>query len=686
MYGPPGSGKTSVGALLGQKWSARVTDVDNDWLEPRWKQSVAEKLRALGDDKFLDEEDAQLVALADSLSKEVKGKTRVIALTGSNPLRQRGLEALKAAGGLLVYLDVPVETIEKRLLKMKVDRIVGMQGKTLGQVLRYRYATYESKYDLRVITVDGDSPAMIASKVMRALETKTTTFVSTRETVAAPLPTRSFASVLTQGLAPDGGLYMPDRWQSFDGGGALFERLARLSYPDLCKRVLEKFVEPHGLNEVISAAYASFDTPAVLPLTSKEGKFHTLETWHGPTASFKDLSLQLLPRLMQHFGCGVSKGLLVATSGDTGSAALDGFARASQMPVIVLYPAEGVSSVQRLQMLKPYGDHVRAIGVKSDFDWCQRLVKSLMSEQEKKEEQQVKEAARWTSANSINLGRLLPQVVFSVSAYCSLIRNKTLRAGDPFDMSIPTGNFGNIFSAILARRMGLPLRHLICASNENNVLEEFITTGVYDVRRRALKSTVSPSIDILVSSNLERWLSLLLRDPVQVSNLMKALRDTGRFVVPPYIVQEMQQVVKAGWASEAQTLSTIKDVYRQHGSLLCPHTAVAKCVGDRFTDPAIPMVVVSTASWAKFPSAIEQALYGSSSGSSERSTTTLAEQWERLGKLDAVPPALLSLLQPQQQQQSSSSPIVMDANEEALKKYIYDFAESAAQKKKKKTN
>ncbi len=372
LYGPPGCGKTSVGRVLAKRLRAPLLDVDDDLLEQTWGCSVAAKLEQVGEEAFLELEDK-------TLGKLRLDRPHVVSLTGSNPLMQAGFDRA-CAGADVVFLDVETGVILDRLERMKVDRIVGMKNSTLKQVLDARSAMYEKRYTLRVTVAAGETPEQISDKVEAVLATRGSCFESTRSAAKE----MSFTNVLVKGLADDGGLILPDSNVGFLPRE--FERLKDLSYPQLCKRVLEKFhlqMSPADLEECINGAYASFDDSKVLPLRRHTSDLFTLETWHGPTASFKDLSLQLLPRMLARKleqERQALDGCIVATSGDTGSAALDGFAAAGTIPVVVLFPENGVSEVQKLQMTQARRNAL-VIGVAgADFDYCQSLVKKILNQ------------------------------------------------------------------------------------------------------------------------------------------------------------------------------------------------------------------------------------------------------------------------------------------------------------------
>lgn len=651
-------GKTSVGQFLAPMLSKSLIDIDNDWLEKEWNTTVANKLAQLGDESFLDEEDRTVARLSVT--------DCVISLSGSVPLRPNGLKAL-SRNGLIVYLDTPHEAIVSRLNQMKVDRIVGMaELGDLREVLRRRYSVYENSFDVRVPISARDSPKDIAEKVALVVKgcSDQQPFFSTRGVKGF-----SYRQVLQRGIAPDGGLFLPQFIVPFFPEE--LGRLSSLSYVQRCRRVLEKFPgpAPWEMGQFLEEAYASFSHPDVLPLTRLGPGMWSLETWHGPTASFKDLSLQLLPKLMRELRSSSSLGLLVATSGDTGSAALDGFSREKDFPAVVLFPEHGVSQVQKLQM-QSAPDNVCVIGVESDFDFCQSFVKKTLSST------RFEKLVTWTSANSINYGRLIPQVCFAVSSYLDVVKGTPgMKIGDPIDFVVPTGNFGNILSAILARRMGVPIRRLICASNENNVLTSFFETGLYDLRSRKFRQTMSPSIDILVSSNLERFLYLLFLDVVgsheaasaKVSALMQSLKEKSYFqVTDPAVLKEMSSFIRSGYCTEQDTLKAIVSTFKQTGVLIDPHTAVAKHLADKFLEKHVPMVVCSTAHWGKFPEAMLLAL----SGKYVDNSSSLEYKFEELRRITGAtpPPSISNLLD-----RKSIHSTVAKATEEDLNRVIEKY-------------
>ena len=425
------------------------------------------------------------------------------------------------------------------------------------------------------------------------------------------------AQAIVAGLSHEGGLYVPEDFPSF--AAVRIESMAGMPYAARAGEVLSAYLTDYTrqeIDECVAGAYAAArfgDDPA--PLKSV-GDLHVLELWHGPTHAFKDMALQMLPRLMTRAmkKTGVDKQvfILVATSGDTGKAALEGFCDVEGTQVGVFYPVDGVSPAQKLQMITQEGNNVHVCAVKGNFDDAQTGVKRIFGD-----EQFARELAEkgyvLSSANSINWGRLVPQVAYYFSAYADLIKQGAIPMGQEVNFCVPTGNFGNILAAYYAKRMGLPVGRLLCASNANNVLFDFIEQGVYDANRPFHKTT-SPSMDILVSSNLERLLfELCGRDDAQVKEWMQALKTGGEYRVDDSTRAALQESFSAGWTDDKKALDAIRRVHAEHGYTMDPHTAVAWAVAEQYreeTCDARPMVVVSTASPYKFGRSVLTALEG----------------------------------------------------------------------------
>lgn len=441
-------------------------------------------------------------------------------------------------------------------------------------------------------------------------------YISTRGKVAP----ETAAGAIRQGIAADGGLFAPEQITRFSE--ETIHSFLNKSYQELAVAILQQYLEDYptlDLQSMVAAAYqypAKFDRPEVTPVRELKDGQYLLDLWHGPTCAFKDVALQLLPHLLtkanQLAGEKAEIVILVATSGDTGKAALDGFKDVPGTRIIVFFPEQGVSEMQRLQMVTQEGKNTFVVAVRGNFDDAQNGVKQIFTDpvllQKLKRNNQV-----FSSANSINWGRLVPQIVYYFYGYLELCRREALRFGERLNVAVPTGNFGNILAAYLAQQMGLPLGKLICASNSNNVLTEFIGTGVYD-RNRKFYTTISPSMDILISSNLERLLYYLCGgDPNQVREWMSGLAATGRYQVDPGTALRLAATFYAGFASEAETKTTIERVFRETGVVIDPHTAVGGSVIEKYrreSGDRTPVLLAATASPFKFNSSVLAAILG----------------------------------------------------------------------------
>ena len=426
----------------------------------------------------------------------------------------------------------------------------------------------------------------------------------------------SSAAAILKGLASDGGLFVPASFPQMPLSA--IEELAGLSYEERAVRILRLFLTDYTEKEIegcVRRAYGqTFDDVRRAPVTSV-GDLEVLELWHGPTSAFKDMALQLLPQLMST--ARVKQGekdtilILVATSGDTGKAALEGFADAEGIRIMVFYPDGGVSPIQRLQMVTQAGDNVRVVAVRGNFDDAQRGVKEIFGDAAMAAELAAAHT-KLSSANSINWGRLVPQIVYYFSAYADLLAAQKIQAGDTVNFTVPTGNFGNILAGYYAKRMGLPVGKLVCASNENNVLTDFLRRGIYD-RRRPFYQTMSPSMDILVSSNLERLLYLSADcDAAKTRELMEALKTSGKYAV----TEEMRKATcdfAGGYATQEEVAARIRSLYEKTGYVIDTHTAVASKVYEDYRKKSgdkTPTVIASTASPFKFSRAVMEAIVG----------------------------------------------------------------------------
>lgn len=449
------------------------------------------------------------------------------------------------------------------------------------------------------------------------------------------------SQAILKGLAPDGGLFVPESIPSFDKS---LEELSKMSYKEVAyevmKLMLDDFTEEE-LKACIDKAYdEKFDTDVIAPLVKADGAYY-LELFHGATIAFKDMALSILPHLLI---TSAKKNdvhneivILTATSGDTGKAALAGFADVKGTRIIVFYPKNGVSPIQEKQMVTQKGDNTYVIGIKGNFDDAQTGVKKIFGDKEL-EKEMAEAGFQFSSANSINIGRLVPQIVYYVYAYTRLLADGEIKAGDKINAVVPTGNFGNILAAFYAKHMGLPINKLICASNENKVLYDFFTTGEYD-RNREFVLTTSPSMDILISSNLERLIYRIAGNSAKKnSELMESLKNTGKYEITPEMKAQLSDFY-GNYATEAEDAATIKKLYEDTGYVIDTHTAVAATVYEKYkkeTGDDTVTVIASTASPYKFTRSVMDSI------DSKYDSMTDFELVDELSKISnvAVPQAI----------------------------------------------
>lgn len=589
LMGPPGAGKTTVAKILKQKLNIDWVDVDDHLLEKHWPKTVGETLAELGDDGFLKKE-------AETTLK-LKLQQGVISLSGSNPLDSKAMKHIRSLG-TVYFLDVDLQTIESRLKTMKVDRIVGMKDLSLKQILEYRQKFYEESYDHKIKINSQMTAEEIVDQVIELIP-KSKLYVSTRgEDLQF-----GFANVIEQGLARDGGLYVPSALPQVKQEEIL--SLIDCSYQELCLNILNRFELGMDIEPMITQAYAEFQSDDVTPVKNLSDNSFILELFQGPTAAFKDLALQLTPQLIQKATelKPEKRFVLAATSGDTGVAAISGFSKVKDAKVCVLYPSKGVSPVQKKQMLSSQSENVKVLAVEGDFDHCQSMVKDLFSDLDFQNKLNQK-SYKLTAANSINWGRLLPQVVYYFYAYLKLLKQNKLQPNQALNFVVPTGNFGNILAGYMAKKMGLPVGKLVCASNKNNVLTEFIQTGVYSIKDKTLSQTASPSIDILKSSNIERaifWLSE--SDTELTKRSFDLLKSEHKFEVNNRTKSRLQDEFVSGFASEQECFDSIQLVYDKFNYLLDTHTAIAYSVYEKLGLKE-PTCILATAHYGKFPVAM----------------------------------------------------------------------------------
>ena len=423
------------------------------------------------------------------------------------------------------------------------------------------------------------------------------------------------ALVIKQGLADDGGLFVPEQIPTISHEE--IKSFCHFTYPELAATILGKFLSDYSYDELLhdcSAAYHSdVFREGACHLAKVDDNTYSLELWHGPTCAFKDMALQIMPKLLSRAlvktGETRTSLVLVATSGDTGKAALEGYKDVDQIKICVFYPKNGVSTVQKLQMITQSGSNVNVCAVEGNFDDIQTGVKHIFNDSAIAEKLN-KEGYFLSSANSINFGRLAPQVVYYFKAYCDLLLHREIELGDEINVCVPTGNFGNILAAYIAKLMGLPIKKLICASNSNNILTDFLNTGVYD-RNRDFHLTMSPSMDILISSNLERLL-YLVGGVNETTKYMELLNSKGCYKVSDEIKQKIDKDFVGYFANESQTANTVAKYYNLEDYLMDTHTAVAFFALESYRNEYhdnTKTIVASTASPYKFAKDVYNAIY-----------------------------------------------------------------------------
>ena len=432
--------------------------------------------------------------------------------------------------------------------------------------------------------------------------------------------TVSASQAIAQGISKDGGLFVPCEFPVYDID--TIKSLIKLDYKGIAKKVFSDFLTDftdREIEECVDKAYTSSkfgsDNPAPMVFKKHKGnEVNILELWHGPTCAFKDMALQILPHLLtkslQKTNDGKEAVILVATSGDTGKAALEGFKDVEHTKIIVFYPVDGVSPMQKHQMNTQEGSNVKVCAIEGNFDDAQTGVKKIFTTPDIAEKLE-KNNMMFSSANSINWGRLLPQIVYYIAAYREMVNSGKIKPGDKINVVVPTGNFGNILASYYAYRMGLPVNKFICASNSNNVLTDFINTGVYN-KNRQFYTTISPSMDILVSSNLERLLYMLSGGSDKLTkDWMTKLRTEGGYEVTPEVKDAVSKAFYGGFCDDEATKATIAEMFRTDGYLCDTHTAVAVNVYDKYvrdTGDKTPCVIASTASPYKFSRSVLSAL------------------------------------------------------------------------------
>lgn len=456
------------------------------------------------------------------------------------------------------------------------------------------------------------------------------------------------AQAIAQGISTDGGLFVPSEIPSISLDE--ISKLGKMKYSDRAAYIFAKYLTDFSDEEIhycTDNAYTDvkFSTENIAEISHLFDGTYMLELWHGPTCAFKDMALQILPYLMtvsaKKINCDKKIVILVATSGDTGKAALEGFKDVPGTQIMVFYPEQGVSPMQKKQMATQDGENVAVCAIKGNFDDAQNGVKAIFTNDEIKTALD-NNSMMFSSANSINWGRLAPQIIYYISSYATLVEDEEIKLGEKVNIVVPTGNFGNILAAYFAKKMGLPVNKLICASNSNNVLTDFINTGVYD-RNRQFFTTISPSMDILISSNLERLLYILCgQNDTQINEWFTSLSKTGKYEVSDEVKKALQEEFCAGYCDDKQTEATIKSIFEKYSYTCDTHTAVAVKVYEDYkakTGDKTKTIIASTASPYKFSASVLEALEG------EKSTLDEFEMVDRLSEISKyeIPVQLLEL-------------------------------------------
>ena len=440
-------------------------------------------------------------------------------------------------------------------------------------------------------------------------------YISTRDNYR-PVP---FAEAIRLGMVPSGGLFVPEKIPELSCED--LDHMVGSSYRETAFLILQEYLTDFSEGEIkgaLARAYNStnFDNPEIAPLHKLTSGQYILELWHGPTAAFKDVALQLMPHLLKKalkkLDVKNELVILTATSGDTGKAALEGFRDVEGIKIIVFYPEQGVSKVQKRQMITTSGENTAVVGVEGNFDNCQTQIKNIFADKEFKEQLQ-QSGFEFSSANSINWGRLVPQIVYYFYSYAELCRREEIEPGALVNITVPTGNFGNILAGYYAFRMGLPVKKFICASNDNNILTDFMQSGLYDTDRK-FKKTISPSMDILISSNLERFLFEITDHQSELINeWYNRLLRTGKFEIDQKHLTEINKIMAGVCSREPETKKTIHHIYQKYNYIVDPHTAVGIKSYQKYrakSGDRTPVIIDSTASPFKFSPAVMEALEG----------------------------------------------------------------------------
>lgn len=489
----------------------------------------------------------------------------------------------------------------------------------------------------------------------------------------------TFSQALLKGIAQDGGLLMPVQIPKMP-----LKKIGELqnkSYQEIAlflMELLETDFPVDVLRKVIQASYSqNFDSPQIAPLVHLKDNQYLLELWHGPTAAFKDMALQLMPLFFSEAikvkNPSLQYLILVSTSGDTGAAALEGYKNKENIGLVVLYPQNQISKIQELTMTTFKAQNSKVIAIKGDFDEAQSIVKAIFNDKEFNTKLLTEYSLTLSAANSINWGRLVPQLFYYLTSYIRLLDWKKIKLGDEIDIAVPSGNFGNLFAAYFIKQMGLPVRKFICASNSNNVLTEFLQTGIFDISGRVIVPTPSPSMNILAPSNLERLLFLVTNNSQRINHWMNELKEKKKFSIDKQTKKDLQRIFYADWVDNKECLACIKNTLEQTGYLLDPHTAVAVEVANRYEiqkKDNTPIIVCSTAHWSKFPQDVYKAVYGESN-KTEKNIFKLLSEIKKQFPNSQIPKNIIALQAKKRMRVPVYQP-TKEAIEEAIIKFLKD--------------
>jgi len=595
----PGCGKTSIWRLLSRKLGMEVIDFDDDVIEVELEKSCSDILCELGEEKFLDME--------EKLALNLKLENKILSCSGSVPLRKKAMDYLKTQGHV-IYIDIPVETIEKRLKRMKVDRIVWMKNMTLREILEYRKSFYDISYHFKFHNDWLGSKEQTFRNFWKWFselelgfeETSLWSFIETRWNDKTKKTKVSFSEAILNPSASFGWLYVPEILPYL--GTDFLEKHINSSYSELSLDLLKEFnidIDKKELEDVISL-YKKFDNPEnPAPVIKIKDDLFSCELYHWPTRAFKDMALQPFGTLLSKLAKKKEEDFLImiATSWDTGPAALESLSNKENIKAVCLYPNGWTSDVQRLQMVTNSAENVLVLSVDWNFDDTQTALKNLLKDKsfiKKLEEKEVNLSA----ANSVNFGRIIFQIIFHIHSYLELVRNWEIKIWEEIKSVVPSWNFWNVLWGYYAKKMWLPIKEFLIASNANNVLTDFITTWKYDLRDRDFQKTSAPAMDILISSNIER---ILFHEfwAKRTKRLLNSLQKNNHYKLTSDELYSIKETFNASFATDKEIKDTIKKYVEEDNYLMDPHTATCiKCYEEDESD--LKKVIFSTAEWTKF--------------------------------------------------------------------------------------